>query len=305
MKRILVWICLIVLLLRYLDIEIFSEWLQRLEWEVMKLTDAIPLIHEISIFQLAILIILFIVALDSAGGKSTVVSGLFKLRKHQHNSEDNVLNIISRGAKGMKADTNDYMSDICFVERRFNSWLLIILVMLVLLAPAFYLVAQDDAQVMSIPFFALAIILLFVLLRGRLTVGTADGDVMSVMTNKLTADNVCETIAEADPKGFHQVDISSAFSERKLHMRKAKITGVVALSRFPLLLFLIMVLTAIGAITVFERAPFGLVIPIVLLIIVIILAQKHTTVKLIGGHYCHLGSRYNVDSILKAATPEK
>jgi hypothetical protein len=177
--------------------------------------------------------------------------------------------------------------------------------MLVILGGAVWLIAETEAPAVGIPFAIVALVLLFNLLKGTLTVGTADGDVMIVRTNKITATNVCSALTIADHRGFHEVSLSSPFTQKTLHMRKSLITGVAALSQFPFFFFFLFLASAVGAVLVFEDAPFAFIAPVVLLGIVIYLARRRMTVKLIGGHYCYLGSRETCTNVLTVTTPEK
>lgn len=305
MKKRIVWVCLIWILLIHIEVPYVLQWMHAVERGWMELLEEVAPFVRFRLSNLAYVIALFVVTSEAFSRQSRTTPGILNLRKHSLSENGRVLSLISKAPNNMTAASNDYLQDICFVERRFNSWLLISLVMLLLLGPAVFLIAETEAPAVGIPFALIAVILLVILLRGSLTVGTADGDVMTVLTNKITAEGVCSAITGEDTRRFHEVALSSPFSEKTIHLRKSRITGVAALSRFPVLLFFLFLASAFGAFAVVEEAPFALIVPAVLLSIVIFLARKQTTAKLIGGHYCYLGSRETPDNLLAVTTPEK
>lgn len=305
MKKRIAWICLVWILLSHVEVPYVSEWMHAVERGWMELLEEVAPFARVRLSSLAYVIALFVVTSEAFSKQSRTTPGILNLKKHSLSEGGRVLSLISKAPNNMTAASNDYLQDICFVERRFNGWLLICLVMLLVFGPAVFLIAETEAPAVGIPFVVIGIILLVIMLRGKLTVGTADGDVMSVLTNKITAEEVCTAITGADARGFHEVSLSSPFSEKTIHLRKSNITGVAALSRFPVLLFFLFLASAFGAFAVLEDAPFALIVPAILLGIVIFLARKQTTAKLIGGHYCFLGSRETTDNLLSVTTPEK
>jgi len=200
---------------------------------------------------------------------------------------------------------DDYIQDICYIDRQFNTWAKIILIELLILAPGVYIAATVESVYVLIPFLIFAVILLFILLRGRITLGFADSSATGFLTNKIKAGEVITSLLPADSVAFHHVSLSGFFSERDLYLHKHQITGIVTQSKFPWLLFLLFLISAIAALRFIGDSPGGLIAPIILIVIVIILSRKRTLARLIGGHYLPLGVLDNTETLIASINEGK
>lgn len=305
MRQNLFWICVVWLFVETSEVPYLSRWLGDVDHAWNRLLQQVSPGFGIRLWTLALVVGLSMVGSEAFSRRSPANIVGLRLRRQSLRENGRVLSLESKSPRNMTVASLDYLENICFIERRFNGWFLIGVVVVPILATAAYLVSEERSRVVGGIVFGVAIVALLLLLRGRVTVGTADGSAMSVVTDKVTAEAICQAVTDSDKSGFHLAVMSSPVSERTMHLRKSLVTGMTTVSRFPFLAALFFVATLFAAFRVYDKEPRAMIAPAVMFIIVLFLMRRRPMLKMMGGHYRFLGSSDTPEGLMSVISPQK
>ena len=217
-----------------------------------------------------------------------------------------VFSLETRSQVGERVEVDDFVKHICYIEKRFNSWFLILLVMALILGPGIYLAVYSHRALYLVPFVLVAAFVLFSLLRGWFSAATSDGGATTVTTKKSSAVQMVEAFTSLHGGEFIHVSLSDLFSDREVYFHSSQVTGVVQVSKFPWGLLFLFLISAVGAYLVIRDDPGyatrAIIVPAALLLLVIILAlRKRLLVKMTGAHYYSLGNRSSARELIGSA----
>jgi len=321
MKKIILWIAFGYEILYFLNFPFLSDFINTLERAWENLLEAIlPVIGSGSSYGFSFtlstfffLLIQYFVIVEVVMRRKVGLTNL-SLKGIYIGESNRALMLRSTSTTSANVGTNDYLQDICYVETRHNTWLAIILVMLLILAPGFYVASQasSNGALYLAPFVLIAIVVLVYMLRGSLQIGTADGSVSSFSADKLKADYLINVVGQVSSGSFIHISLSGAFTSRDVHFRREQITGVVEVWSFPWGWLLLTILSAVLAYVAVQNGgryggyQFLLLVPLILLGITIYLAtRRQRVVKMIGMHIYALGNYASVEEILAQVSPCK
>ena len=323
MRRVLAMGCLFYLILSGLQIPYFTDWLNHIQAAWDNLASSLPYLSGPA-SRLDHIIILLFYFLLATGIYSPANSGgnvLLSLRHYELTAGGKALRLESRSPNNYTNVSQDFIEDICYVERRFNGWLLILIMVSCCLAPGVYLFFLSNSPVMAAPFAIFALFVFIAMLQGKIVIGTADGGKTTLNTTRGRADIVFGLLTKSEPSAYLNLTLSTAFSQRTIHLRKERITGITTLSRFPVFVFLLFLISCAGVFALFQsvssnRMSFAgqpqseimlstIIVPAILFVIVLVLALKRTSAKLIGGHNCYLGMGTSPEELIRNISTEK
>lgn len=273
------------------------------------LNGVFPYLH-IDLYQIVALLFFFTLMEEVYSQQGAMRMAGLKLKNYLISGEGRVLRLSTASQTNETVQLHDFLKDICYLEKRFNSWLLILLILGTILAPGLYLSLNAGNALYLLPFMLVALIFFFILAQGNISIATADGARATVLTSKGKGSEILDTVSRQPPGGFVRVSLSDIFSEREVYLHSCQIAGVVQVSKFPWDWLVIFLVSAVGAYLVIRSNPDymiqALILPAIILMITIYLAlQKRTLVKMTGGHYYSVGNSASAEDILSYAVTQK